>query len=365
VVFDLRLLGKNHHNLGGGEDMMKKLRNVMCLALAAGLVFSTTLQPANACTRILYETGTGTYITARSMDWVDPELTSDLWIFPQGLERNGGGSDNELTWTSRYGSVITAFYCTASADGMNEMGLVGNMQYLTEADFGDPAETGKPTISIGAWLQYFLDNFASVEEAVAAMQDPPFTIVSKPVENGFPALIHMSISDATGDSAIFEYLDGELVIHHGPEYVVMTNSPIYSEQLALNAYWEAAGGENFLPGTASATDRWVRASYYLRTMEKQEDRRLALATVFSLIRGVSAPVSSANGVETLWRTVADHDAKTYYFDSVISPSVFWIDLNNVDLTPGAPAMTLRVSGDRPLAGEVSSQFEEAAPFEFL
>jgi choloylglycine hydrolase len=239
------------------------------------------------------------------------------------------------------------------------------MQYLTEADFGDPAETGKPTISIGAWLQYFLDNFASVEEAVAAMQDPPFTIVSKPVENGFPALIHMAISDATGDSAIFEYLDGELVIHHGPEYVVMTNSPIYSEQLALNAYWEEAGGENFLPGTAAATDRWVRASYYLKTMKKQEDRRLALATVFSLIRGVSAPVSSANGVETLWRTVADHDARTYYFDSVISPSVFWIDLKKVDLQPGAKAMTLKVSKDRPLAGEVSSQFEEAEPFEFL
>ncbi len=345
--------------------MMKKLTNGLRLALVAGVLASTTLQPANACSRILYETGTGTYITARSMDWVDPELTSDLWIFPQGIERNGGGSDNELTWTSKYGSVITAFYGTASADGMNEKGLVGNMQYLTEADFGDPAETGKPTISIGAWLQYFLDNFATVEEAVAAMQDPAFTIVSKPVENGFPALIHMAISDATGDSAIFEYLGGELVIHHGPEYVVMTNSPIYSEQLALNAYWEKAGGENFLPGTASATDRWVRASYYLKTMKKQEDPRLALATVFSLIRGVSAPVSSANGVETLWRTVADHDAKTYYFDSVISPSVFWIDLNKVDLTPGAKVMTLKVSKDRPLAGEVSSQFEEAEPFEFL
>jgi choloylglycine hydrolase len=365
VVLISAFLEKIITSIGGCENMMKTLKNGLCLALGAGLALSTTLHPANACTRLLYETGTGTYITARSMDWVDPELTSDLWIFPQGLERNGGGSDNELTWTSKYGSAITAFYGTASADGMNEKGLVGNMQYLTEADFGDPAETGKPTISIGAWLQYFLDNFATVEEAVAAMQDPPFTVVSKPVENGFPALIHMAISDATGDSAIFEYLDGELVIHHGPEYVVMTNSPIYSEQLALNAYWEEAGGENFLPGTASATDRWVRASYYLKTMKKQEDRQLALATVFSLIRGVSAPVSSANGVETLWRTVADHDAKNYYFDSVISPSVFWIDLNKVNLTPGAKAMTLKVSKDRPLAGEVSSQFEEAEPFEFL
>ena len=120
--------------------MMKKQTNGLRLALVMVLLFSMTVQPANACTRILYKTGTGTYITARSMDWNDPELTSDLWVFPQGIQRKGGGSDNELTWTSKYGSVITAFYGTASADGMNEKGLVGNMQYLTEADFGDPAE---------------------------------------------------------------------------------------------------------------------------------------------------------------------------------------------------------------------------------
>jgi len=344
---------------------MKKQTIGFYLALVTVFLFLMAVQRADACTRILYKTGTGTYITARSMDWVDPNLTSDLWIFPQGIKRNGGGSENELTWTSKYGSVITAFYGTASADGMNEKGLVGNMQYLTEADYGDPAKTGKPTISIGAWLQYFLDNYATVEEAVAAMQDAPFTIVSKPVANGMAAAIHMAISDATGDSAIFEYIDGELVIHHGREYVVMTNSPIYSEQLALNAYWEKAGGENFLPGTASATDRWVRASYYLKTMKKQEDRKLALATVFSLIRGVSPPIGSANGVETLWRSVADQDAKTYYFDSAISPSVFWVDLNKVDLKPGAKAMKLVPSKDKPLAGEVSSEFKEADPFEFL
>ena len=344
---------------------MKKQPIGLRLALVSVLIFSVTLQQAVACSRILYKTGNGTYITARSMDWIDPELSSDLWVFPQGMKRNGGGSKNALTWTSKYGSVITSFYGTASADGMNEKGLVGNMQYLTDSDYGDPAKTGKPTISIGAWLQYFLDNFATVEEAVAAMQDPPFTIVSKPVANGVAAEIHMAISDATGDSAIFEYIDGELVIHHGREYVVMTNSPIYSEQLALNAYWEKAGAGNFLPGSASATDRWVRAAYYLKTLKNQEDRRLALATTFSLIRALSPPIGSANGVETLWRTVADHDAKAYYFDSAIFPSVFWVDLNKVDLKPGAKAMTLKISKDKPLAGEVSSQLKEAEPFEFL
>jgi choloylglycine hydrolase len=63
--------------------------------------------------------------------------------------------------------------------------------------------------------------------------------------------------------------------------------------------------------------------------------------------------------------VADQDAKTYYFDSAISPSVFWVDLNKVNLKPGAKAMKLVPSKNKPLAGEVSSEFKEAEPFEFL
>lgn len=56
------------------------------------------------------------------------------------------------------------------------------------------------------------------------MQDAPFTVVSKPVASGMAALIHLSISDAPGDSAIFKYIDGELVIHRGREYTVMTTN---------------------------------------------------------------------------------------------------------------------------------------------
>jgi penicillin V acylase-like amidase (Ntn superfamily) len=34
--------------------------------------------------------------------------------------------------------------------------------------------------------------------------------------------------------------DGKLVIHHGKQYTVMTNSPTFDQQLALNAYCESA-----------------------------------------------------------------------------------------------------------------------------
>jgi penicillin V acylase-like amidase (Ntn superfamily) len=90
--------------------------------------------------------------------------------------------------------------------------------YLAESDYGDAAKAGKPTISIGAWLQYFLDNYASVKEVVDAMTDVPFAIMAPVLLNDRAASGHLSISDSTVDSAILEYLEGKLVIHHGRQY---------------------------------------------------------------------------------------------------------------------------------------------------
>lgn len=76
-----------------------------------------------------------------------------------------------------------------------------------------------------------LDNFATVEEAVTALAAEPFTLVtdSVPGEERL-ATLHLSISDATGDSAIVEYIGGKQVIHHSRDYQVMTNSPTFEEQ---------------------------------------------------------------------------------------------------------------------------------------
>ncbi len=81
------------------------------------------------------------------------------------------------------------------------------------------------------------------------MRKEDFRIVAITAPTGEPGTVHLSISDASGDSAIFEYLDGKLVIHHGREYQVMTNAPPFSEQLALDAYWKTIGGALMLPGT--------------------------------------------------------------------------------------------------------------------
>lgn len=55
----------------------------------------------------------------------------------------------------------------------------------------------------------------------------------------------------------------------------------------------------------------------------------------------------------------------YYFDSVINPSVIWVDVDKLDLSPGAKPMALHVGVPGDVGGDVSSKFEPAEPFKFL
>jgi choloylglycine hydrolase len=339
------------------------------LSLLASAVVSLTGLQADACTRILYETGAKGYIVGRSMDWVEDPGT-DLWSFPKGMTRDGGMGPGSARWTSRYGSVVGTFYNVATVDGMNEAGLVANALYLVEADYGDAKSSKRPLLSIGAWTQYALDNYKSVAEAVEALRKEPFAIVAPDLPNGKKAAGHLALSDASGDSAIFEYIKGKLVIHHDRKYTVMTNSPTFDEQLALDTYWQDVGGMKFLPGTHRSSDRFARMSWNLRAAPKEKDPRLATATAFSLIRSISVPLGVAdperpNIASTIWRTVADAGEKRYYFESAYSPSIFWVDLDRLKLAPGSRPAKLDLK-DRPiLSGEVSDKFVPTEPFKFL
>ncbi len=51
--------------------------------------------------------------------------------------------------------------------------------------------------------------------------------------HGFRATVHLAIEDASGDSAIIEYIEGKCVVHRSREFCIMTNVSKYDEQLEL------------------------------------------------------------------------------------------------------------------------------------
>jgi choloylglycine hydrolase len=349
--------------------MLKKfLSGLAILAVFAGVPAARSL----ACTRAVFLGADQLVITGRSMDWSGP-MGTNLWIFPRGLSRNGAAGAGSVTWVSKYGSVVTSIFDGGSADGMNEKGLVVNMLYLAESQYETAANAGssKP-ISISAWVQYILDNYATVDEAVAALSKAPIYAVPLMSPDGVAGQVHVSISDASGDSAILEYVNGKLDIHHGRQFQVMTNSPIFDQQLALNAYWEDVGTA-MLPGTSRAADRFVRASYYINAVPKTGDANLGVAEVFSVMRNVSVPLGiltpgKANLSSTLWRTVADQRDKVYYFESTRYPSIVWVNFSSVNFAAGQPSKELRLATAAEASGaggDVTGKFVAAPPFAFL
>lgn len=349
-------------------------------AVAALAAFGLAVQPALSCTRTLYVGDGNLVITGRNMDWKE-DMISNLWVLPGGMKRNGAAGPRSLEWTSKYGSVVVSGYEAGSTDGMNEKGVVANLLYLAESEYPAPVP-GRPDMSLSIWLQYVLDNYATVAETVSALRADTFNIHAPPLPNGAPSTLHLSISDATGDSAIIEYVKGKLVIHHGKQFTVMTNSPIYDEQLALNEYWKGIGGLVFLPGTNRAADRFARASFLLDSIPRKLDRNYvqgvpeqsftfqAVASVMSVQRSVSVPLGittpdQPNISSTIWRTVADQKNLVYYFDSATRPNTFWVSLARLDLTPGAPVKKLTIQNGEVFSGETAASFKPAELFKFL
>lgn len=349
-------------------------RRLTAAALATTTAVAALAAPldAFACTRFVYFGADDQVITARSMDW-KVDVGTNLWLFPRGMERSGNAGENSITWTSKYGSVIASAYDIATTDGMNEEGLVANVLWLVESEY-PPEDSDKPGLTIAAWAQYVLDNFATVAEAVDALKDEPFVVVTDAVPGETRlATLHLSLSDAGGDSAIIEYIDGKQVIHHDRSYQVMTNSPAFEKQLALNDYWDQIGGTVFLPGTNRAADRFARASFYANAIPKFENPNTSVAGAFSVIRNVSVPYGISTPEEpnissTRWRTVADQKRKLYFFESVLTPNVFWVDIKQVDFsaeTGKTMKLDLGPEQSNIHSGDATADFVPAKPFVFL
>jgi choloylglycine hydrolase len=312
------------------------------------------------CTRVLWNTNGLAVLTGRSMDW--PESTQPLIVgFPRGRERNGMNppgivaDPNPLRWTSTYASLVTTIYGLGTVDGLNEAGLAGHALYLEETDFG-PRDPAKPAVQAGLWLQYLLDQAATVAEALRLMDEIQLLKISA---RGHDANLHVALEDVGGDSAIIEFAQGGLVVHHGRQYTLMTNDPTYEEQLKLLSLQDFShpNCEMALPGNVNAVDRFQRAAYYSALLPAPSSQREGIASVMAIMRNVSvpfgAPYADFGVYNTEYRTVTDLTNRMYFFELTTSPNVIWVDMDRLKLDPGPVAVN---PYDESLVGDVTDRF---------
>lgn len=317
------------------------------------------------CTRVLWPDANGAVIVGRNMDF-HMDLLTNLWKQPRGIERSDGVHGN-LTWTAKYGSIIATAFDLIATDGMNEEGFAGHILWLAESDYGKPAESDVQ-LSQAIWLQYYLDNFATVAEAVEWTNSSGVQIAQlfDPTGHLVPTL-HLALNDATGDSAIIEYTDGKPKVYHSRDYQVMTNSPTYDKQLELVKEIDGLGGDKPLPGSTLASDRFARASYYVAHQVQPKTQLQAMAAMFSIIRNAAQPFRTPepgkpDASQTIWQVVADMTNKRYAFESTTRPNIVWIDFEKVSFAENSKVLKLdlvsQLALEGGLAGDVSHHFSD-------
>lgn len=129
-------------------------------------------------------------------------------------------------------------------------------------------------------------------------------------------------------------------------------------------------GKIFLPGSVTSSDRYVRAKYYIEAIPQTDNTHVAIAGVFSVIRNVSVPYGFQiegypNLSTTRWRVAADQKNLVYYYESALTPNIFWLDLKKIDFSQKGGVRKLDLSDNKTYAGETSNNFKTAKPFQFL
>ncbi|MDP9193600.1 MAG: linear amide C-N hydrolase [Acidobacteriota bacterium] len=233
------------------------MRKVLILILIVLVVVPTTL----ACTTFCIARN-GEAIFGRNYDF---EIGQGyVMTNRRGLMKTSMAGS--LRWMSRYASVtFNQWGREFPMDGMNEAGLVVALMWLDGSVY---PQDERPPLRVLEWIQYNLDNHATVAELLAHIGETR-------IAGGTP--LHYLVADASGDAATIEFLNGELVVHRGASLpsAVLANDT-YASSLSHLHKFSGFGGTRPVPNSASSLDRFARASMMIRAGDATVDRAFAI-----------------------------------------------------------------------------------------
>ncbi len=248
----------------------------------------------------------------------------------------------------------------------NQYGLLKLLVINRRGTFIDGLKISDVTID-----SFHLDYRSSLRFRLAVDDDAEhvggLTIFGKTFDGGTVSTLHWALTDTTGVTLLMEYVDGKLNTYKGRELRVLTNDPPLPQMNAIDQYWTQVGGVNMLPGTVRSSDRFVRASFFIKHVPTDFDYPQALGSLMSIMGTVSVPYGyeiegEPNVSSTQWTSVADCTGGKYYFKLATSTGALWVDMGRLVLTPGAPVLKLDMSKHAQATGCANNLLEKSAPF---
>ncbi|KJF42184.1 linear amide C-N hydrolase [Draconibacterium sediminis] len=223
-------------------------------------------------------------------------------------------NETPAVWRSKFGSIT---FNQISKDiphgGMNEKGLVVEHLFLEESVYEQPDE--RPALISHQWIQYMLDSCKSVNEIIKSCTE----VRISNVDFKFP--IHFNTMDRNGDSAIFEFINGKMLVYKNNPRLdgVLSNNTI-ENSLNQNEHIKDIGKNNYPTDVANSLERYNIAKELVEKYEGQNE----IDYSFSILDAVSN--------NTQWKIVYDIKNMKIYYITNSSKKVRTMNVKDYDFT---------------------------------
>jgi len=214
---------KNLSTKNGAFLPLRKCKNkLITFLIFSSLILFFLPESTNACSMFFLRNGSH-FVVGRNLDFSYSDYMISVNkrnVIKTAFQYEGEIVELPAVWTSKYASIASNMFAREiPADGMNEAGLVIGVAILHQTEH--PVIPDQPSISLDQWVQYLLDNFATVEEVIASCSQ-----INIRYNPGDYWRVHIFVTDSNGTSAVVEFLEGELIVHTKEtlEVKAMTNS---------------------------------------------------------------------------------------------------------------------------------------------
>jgi choloylglycine hydrolase len=317
--------------------------------------------PAQSCTYFFLKAEDGAVVSVRAQEFYN-RLGAQLQMIPRGTQYSVKATEGAkgLRWKSKYGVVAISVLGDKDTlcDAGNEKGLYITTLWADEEKY-PTVNRGDSVVDIRHFVAWVAGNFATVDELKKGLSGVKLTGVSQEDFNkGQTPPLHWPVTDAGGNSAVVEYVEGQLKIWDNRSNGVLTNEPNLGWHLDnLRCFYSNDDKRSLgsdlkgLPGDYSSAGRFVRTSALKSLSGPPKDSAEALNLGIHIINTVDIPygpqVWNTQVQFTPWHTLFDHKNLHFYYRTYENPNLRRIDLKKLDLSEGAPIQTIEIYGGTP------------------
>jgi penicillin V acylase-like amidase (Ntn superfamily) len=278
------------------------------------------------------------WIYGRNYDWDTGNCL--ITVNKRGVAKTAYNKTNPAKWVSKYGSITFNQYGREfPLGGMNETGLVIECMWLQQTQY--PQSDSRAELNELQWIQYQLDNCASVDDIIAS--DKIIRIPSKDM-----ALLHFLVCDSKGQAAVIEFLGGKMAVYRNgknlPASALANNTYAQSIRRLKSATRDKQSGAFDTLGTFS--DRFLRAVQGIREWENTAHGS-AINHAFEILKKVTVR-------RTMFSIVYDVKNRYIYFKTKGNPKIRFFNFNGFQFDCHTPVKILDISSSG--KGDVTASF---------